>query len=122
MMAAPYAKENPAAAATADGANVQSWFDWFDNNTRRESKARALIDAVVACDPSDRLIFLETIFEALRPGEPIPPFMGIMSEARDWASWASRTERKAYLWACWEHLASADQSAFLAHVSCEVAA
>lgn len=115
-------QENPAAAATANGADMQSWFAWFDDNTRRESNARVLIDAVVACAPADRLIFLETIFEALRPGEPIPPFMSIMSEARGWASWASRAERKAYLWACWEHLAPADKAAFIAHVSHEVAA
>ncbi|WP_138058735.1 hypothetical protein [Sulfitobacter pontiacus] len=49
-------------------------------------------------------------------GYPIPTFLSVMSDARWWASIASRDERKAYALAAFEALAISDQSAFLEYV------
>lgn len=48
---------------------------------------------------------------------PLPPFLGGMDEARFWASCASRSERKAYALAAFEAMGTADQAAFLHHIS-----
>ncbi|MFV0299897.1 MAG: hypothetical protein ACK5IP_03270 [Paracoccus sp. (in: a-proteobacteria)] len=103
-------------------AAVQSWFDWLDDNCRREALAHDLIDAVVRCDPADRIPFMESLIEGLRIGDPLPPYMGIQASAHDWASWACRAERKAYLWACWSRLPPKDQDAFRAFINQERAA
>lgn len=60
--------------------------------------------------------------EAMRAGVPLPPFISIMEEARDWAAWAIPAERKAYALACYETLTQAEQAAFLAHINGEAAA
>ncbi|WP_139211416.1 hypothetical protein [Marinovum algicola] len=49
-------------------------------------------------------------------GEPIPPFLGSMDEARTWASFASRAELKCYATAAFEAMSHADQTAFLRHI------
>lgn len=60
---------------------------------------------------------------ALRAADaPLPAFLGGMEDARLWASCASGSELKAYLLACFEALASADQAAFLRHVGARAAA
>ena len=114
--------ENPDALAGAIGADMQSWFDWIDGNTRRESAARALCLAVADCDPADAVRFLEIIHDHLSAGHPIPNPYRLMPEAREWASWASTAECKAYALACYEALSPADQAAFLHHVRAQVAA
>ncbi|AUH34648.1 hypothetical protein [Paracoccus tegillarcae] len=116
------AKENPDALAGAIGADLQSWFDWIDNNTRRETAARPLCAAVAACDPRDRLFLLELLIEALRPGQPMPIFNAIMTEARDWAAWATRAELKAFCLASYEAMSGPDQAAFLGHLDRRAAA
>ena len=56
-------------------------------------------------------------------GGPLPPFLGGMEDARSWASWASRSELKAYALACFEAMAPKDQAAFYSHIgTVEVAA
>ncbi|WP_299907661.1 hypothetical protein [uncultured Paracoccus sp.] len=115
-------KENPDALAGAIGADLHSWFEWIDNNTRRESAARVLSRAVADCDPSDRLPFLELMIEALRPGQPLPIFSAIMTEAREWAAWASRAELKAFCLASYEAMSGPDQAAFLGHLDRRAAA
>ncbi len=116
------AKENPDALPGAIGAEFDNWLIEIDHNTRRESAARALVAAVVDLDRDDRLPFLETLIDALRPGEPLPAFGWIMAEAREWAAWASRAERKAYALASFEAMAARDQAAFLAHLDRRAAA
>lgn len=56
-------------------------------------------------------------------GDPLPPFLGGMEDARFWASLASRSELKAYALACFEAMAPKDQAAFYRHIgTVEVAA
>lgn len=50
-------------------------------------------------------------------GDPLPPFLGGMEDARSWASWASVSELKAYGLACYEAMTPRDQAAFLRHIS-----
>ncbi len=119
----PEAKENPGALAGATGDfEIGEWFARIDHNLKRESSARALAQAVADCDPDDRLPFLERIIEGLRPGQPSVGFGPIMVEARDWASWASRTELKAYCLAAYEAMSGRDQAAFLGHLDRRAAA
>lgn len=80
------------------------------------------MEAVLACDPRDRIPLLERFIEAMRPGASIPAFSGIMAEARDWAAWASRAELKAYALASFEAMGPRDQAAFLAHIDRRAAA
>jgi hypothetical protein len=62
---------------------------------------------------------VETVAAAcIRPAEtPLPPFLGGMDDARAWASYASRSELKAYALAAFEALSASDQSAFFQHIS-----
>ncbi|MBL4917750.1 hypothetical protein [Szabonella alba] len=56
-------------------------------------------------------------------GDPLPPFLGGMEDARSWAGWATRDELKAYALASFEAMTPQDQAAFFQHIStCEVAA
>ena len=48
-------------------------------------------------------------------GAPLPPFLGGMEEARDWAACAVRSELKAYALAAFEALRDTDKVAFLAY-------
>lgn len=50
-------------------------------------------------------------------GDPLPPFLGGMEDARSWASWASPRELKAYALACFEAMPPKDQAAFFRHIS-----
>ena len=67
---------------------------------------------------------LETAAAALGAmGDPLPPFLGGMEDARHWASWATENELKAYALACFEAMAPRDKAAFFRHISTvEVAA
>jgi hypothetical protein len=109
--------ESPAAAGTANGADIQDWLSWINNNMQRELAARRFIAALDACHPDDRLSLLEIALDALRPGFPMPLLGGIMDEAHFWAERATRVQRKAYLWACYSHLPEEDQAAFFAHIT-----
>ncbi len=50
-------------------------------------------------------------------GYPLPAFLGDMNEARSWASYATRTELKAYALAAYEALPMSEQMAFRNHIS-----
>lgn len=91
----------------------------ISRNMRREAKANALIDAVMDCDPRDRLPFLEAIIDGLRAGMPLPFFGRVMEEARFWAEMATRSERKAYCAAIFARLTPEDQDAFRTFISQE---
>ena len=103
------------------GAYAIAFLDRIEKNAGREANARQLIEAVLNCGP-DRLRFLEILHAHLSPGHPIPNPYGLMSEAREWASWASTADNKAYALACYEALPPAEQAAFLRHVNGQVAA
>lgn len=109
-------KESPGALAGATGDELHSWLEWFDHNTKREDAARALMSAVLGCDPADRLELLERFYDASRPGFPIVSLDSLMAEAGFWADRASPAERKAYALACYTRMAPADQAGFLAYV------
>lgn len=89
---------------------------------RREAKAHALIEAVLDCDQSDRLPFLEAIMEGMRAGMPIALFGTIMAEANFWSEQASRAELKAYCAASFARLSPDDQAAFLSFAQQRAAA
>ena len=56
-------------------------------------------------------------------GDPLPPFLGGMEDARTWANWATVNELKAYALAAFEAMPPSDQAAFFQHISTlEVAA
>lgn len=55
----------------------------------------------------------EAVLHDLRGGPPGVPFLDVHSEARDWASWASPGELRAYLAACWNRLSDRDRQAFM---------
>ena len=56
-------------------------------------------------------------------GDPLPPFLGGMDDARFWASYATRQELNAFSLACFEAMAPQDHAAFFRHISdIEVAA
>ena len=46
-------------------------------------------------------------------GEPVPPFTTVREEARDWATFASPGELKAYLAAIWNRLPDSERDSFL---------
>lgn len=75
------------------------------------------MEAVLACDPRDRVPLMERFIEALRPGWPLSAFMSsVMEEAGFWTDMASRVELKAYCLACFERLPRDDQASFLNYV------
>ncbi|MFC3169863.1 hypothetical protein [Paracoccus fontiphilus] len=108
--------ENPGALAGATGADLHSWLEWVDLSIQREAAARSLLEAVLACDPRDRIPLMERFIEAMRPGAPIPAFGSIMAEAAFWADMASTAELKAYSVACYNRMSRTDQVAFLSYV------
>lgn len=71
---------------------------------------------LMALPPEDREAVAATVLADLRAGQPIPPFMDLRDDARDWAGWASTAERRAYLAATWNALADHDRRAFMARV------
>ena len=79
------------------------------------------MEAVLACDPRDRIPLMERFIEALRPGQPIAAFASIMEEASFWADMASTAELKAYALACYNRMAPSDRAAFLNYVQGSVA-
>lgn len=68
--------------------------------------------SLVRLQPDDAELTAQAAIE--HAGSPLPPFLAPMSDARFWASMASRAELKAYCWAAWEALSQRDQAAFLA--------
>lgn len=59
---------------------------------------------------------LELVIHHFRAGPPIPPLINYADEAYFWSDIATRSELKAYLWACWTRLKEPDRSRFLALV------
>jgi hypothetical protein len=67
------------------------------------------LDAETACDVVNAAL--------IYAGYPLPTFLNPVSEARQWASLATRPERKAYALAAYEALSIEDQIAFCQRIS-----
>jgi hypothetical protein len=80
-----------------------------------EERAALAWAALRALDASDQV---EMIAQAVMQsaGSPLPTFLNPISDARWWASIASRSERKAYALAAYEALSEQDQMAFRRHI------
>ncbi|TJZ93861.1 hypothetical protein FA743_00875 [Paracoccus gahaiensis] len=107
---------DPGALASASEVDMQSGRDCSDNTLNRVLSARDFSEALVDCDPEDRLDLLEDAHEFLRAGFPMVLMGSIMEQATFWADRASRSECKAYGLACFNRLSLQDQEAFLNHV------
>lgn len=107
------AKENPDALAGAIGAETIVEIGCADSTSELPTCATAFIDAVTELPPEDRLPLLELAVDHFRAGQPIPPLMSYMDEARSWASLACRAELKAYAAAICERLTAADLAALI---------
>lgn len=107
---------DPGARSSASEVDMQSGRDCKQYIPRPPDVARRFSDALVAFDPDDRLDVLEDAHEFLCAGMPIVLFGCLMEQATFWADRASRSERKAYLLACFNRLSPADQLAFRKHI------
>lgn len=105
--------ENPDALAGAIGANTIVEIGCTNNTLNLPPEATAFVNAVAGLPREDRLPVLELAVDHYRAGQPIPPLMGYMDEARHWASWANRNEIKAYAAACIERMNPADLAALI---------
>jgi hypothetical protein len=68
--------------------------------------------AMMALDPDTAEELAESTLCDLRAGEPIPPFTTLREEARDWATFASPGELRAYLGAIWNRLPDSERDSF----------
>ncbi len=83
------------------------------DETQRVADAAATLRSLPP-DAAEELA--EAVLHDLREGEPVPPFANLRDEARDWATFASRGELKAYLGAIWGRLPEAERQSFLSAV------
>lgn len=114
------ANENPGALAGATGAEVQINADCADDSAERQSRAIALANAAADCPVEFRARLLERLLDTMRPGWPVPAFMGrVMEEAGFWADMASRAELKAYALACWQRMPVEDREGFIRYLAKE---
>lgn len=107
---------NPDTRANAVGADYQDERSWIDNNLNRAIATTQFSRVLVQFHPDDRLGVLEDAHEFFAAGFPISLAGSLMEQAHFWADRASRSERKAYLLACFNTISPEDQVAFLAHV------
>ena len=115
----PIHDEAPEALAGATGANVH-WEDEQAEDTPKGSlTATALSRAIYSIPAEARVPILERILGWFEPAWPIPAFGRNLTDAREWAAWASLSQREALTLACFETLPAARQAAFLAHVAPE---
>jgi len=113
--------ENPGAAATASGANVEitkANTDYLD----RLKCARNLQAAIDACDPALAAIIMDRALDALRSGEPGTALLSAMDEAVTWAVWATPAEHKACCLASYNAMNPKEQAGFLFYVKERAAA
>ena len=114
--------DNLGALAGATEVKVENFWEWFDSNVKRQAGASRIIEAVLSCDPDDRVLFLETILDQIRPGWPKSFNIDVMEEAGWWADSATTPERKAYMLACYRRLSRADKESFLTYITGRAAA
>ena len=78
-------------------------------------RASLAFATLTSLDGETALDVVSAAFE--HAGYPLPTFLDPMNEARQWASLATRGERKAYALAAYEALSVEDQIAFCEHIS-----
>ena len=82
---------------------------------RISERASLAFATLTSLDGETALEVVSSAFE--HAGYPLPTFLDPMNEARQWASLATRGERKAYALAAYEALSVEDQIAFCEHIS-----
>ncbi|MGA0613328.1 hypothetical protein [Paracoccus sp. KR1-242] len=93
---------------------ARDFWTWFDANAERQANASKVVEAVLDCDPDDRIRLLETILNTLRPG--MPQFVVdelVVREAKEWVQIASMREQKAMLFAIRQSWSDAEMAPFL---------
>jgi len=98
---------NPPANATAGFVATVAAFNALGAGEQAEF-AQQLADALEAANARDGIT---------PAGPPLPPFLGLMAEARSWAALAGEAELRAYAAAIWERMDAAARGAFLAWAS-----
>ena len=68
---------------------------------------------MLSLDRDDAEELAEATLHDLRAGPPVPPFLDMREDARDWATFASPAELRAYMAACWQRLPDRDRGGFL---------
>jgi len=76
--------------------------------------------ALMAIDPKQAELLAAMVLGCT--SDPLPAFLGGMSDARYWASWATPRELDAYALAAFEAMQPKRQGAFLSHVRGRMAA
>ena len=71
------------------------------------------VSSIASLPPDDAEELAEAVLHDLRAGPPVPPFLDVREDARDWATFASPGERKAYLGAIWGRLPETERVSFL---------
>ena len=84
--------------------------------TDTKDTARQVADALRSLPPDAAEELAEAALADLREGVPVPPFITLRDEARNWASLASPGELKAYLAAIWGRLPATERQGFLGAV------
>ncbi len=84
-----------------------------DGVTDCKNETQRVADALRSLPPYAAEELDEATLADLRTGEPVPPFISLRDEARDWATFASPGELKAYLGAIWGRLPEAERQGFL---------
>jgi len=69
--------------------------------------------AILALPPDAAEQLAGAVLHDLRAGPPVPPFLSVRDEARDWAMFASPAELRAYLAASWSRLPDSDRRGFM---------
>ena len=84
--------------------------------TDTKDTARQVADALRSLPPGVAEELAEATLADLRTGVPVPPFISLRDEARNWASLASPGELKAYLAAIWGRLPEAERQSFMSAI------
>ncbi len=87
-----------------------------DDVTDCKDETQRVAAALRSLPPDAAEELAEAALHDLREGEPVPPFTSLRDEARDWATFASPGELKAYLGAIWGRLPEAERQSFMSAV------
>jgi hypothetical protein len=109
------ASENPGALAGATGAEDLTINFANSYYKMRAESATTLCLAISNCHPHDACQIMDAALDDLGRGQPRPAMFSIMSEATEWAEFATRAEIKAYALACFNRLSATDRMALVAY-------
>lgn len=109
------ANENPGALAGATGAKTLTTNFASTYYRMRAESATTLCLSIANCHPQDACQIMDAAVDDLRKGQPGPAMFSIMTEANEWAAWATRAEIKAYALACFNRLSQTERMALVAY-------